>query len=73
MFIFENKFKIKLLSLFSILTIYLYFTYTEIIQLIKIKKYRKLSEEKFYVKVISPNFDLEYNLTEKKLKIDLIN
>ena len=29
--------------------------------------------KKYYVKIISPNFDLEYGLNEKKLKKDLKN
>ena len=63
----KTNLKIKLLSLFSIMTIlfvfYIYGNYSINFN----KKNLKLSKEKFYVKVISPNFDLEYNLTEDQV------
>ena len=42
----------------------------EIMKLIKIKNFLENNNEKIYVKIISPNFDLKYGLKKKKLKKD---
>ena len=66
--------KIKKLFLFFcyfllFFSFYIYGNY----EINKNKKFFKSNNEKIYVKIISPNFDLEYGLMKKKLKKDLKN
>ena len=40
----------------------------EIMKLIKTKIFKKVDEKKYLLKIISPNFDLKYNLNEKQIE-----
>ena len=42
----------------------------EIMKLIKIKRFRKINE-KIFVKIISPNFDLKYGLTKDQIRREI--
>ena len=51
---------------------YFSFTFTEITKLLKIENTSE-SNEKIFVKIISPNFELKHNLSQKKSRKDFYN
>ena len=55
---------VVLFTVFLILTLYIYGNF----KINKNNNFLKTIDEKVLVKIVSPNFDLEYNLSKKKLK-----
>ena len=63
----------KIISFFLMLVVILFLFIFGNYEINKNKKILEEANEKKYVKIISPNFNLEYGLSLKKLKIDLRN
>ena len=69
--LFKINFSKKLLLLFSIASIlFLFYIYGNL-TINKNEKYLNNFSEKFYIKVISPNFDLDYDLSYEEINLRL--